>query len=82
MLSVVGAGSGITMIPCHGVLLPVRVQGPERGRFVTRAAHSSAFADQDPANPILLCDLLDALSAMSEVDRARSVRVVPLPIFS
>lgn len=39
---------------------------------MTRAAQLSAFADQDPANPILLCDLLDELLATSEVDRAQA----------
>jgi tetratricopeptide (TPR) repeat protein len=46
---------------------------------VTRAAQLSAFADQDPANPILLCDLLDELLATSELDhvRARLQRIAP-----
>jgi len=38
---------------------------------VTRATQLSAFADQDPDNPILLCDLLDELLACGNLTECR-----------
>jgi tetratricopeptide (TPR) repeat protein len=37
---------------------------------VNRASTLSVLADQDPANPILLCDLLDRLLSESRIDEA------------
>ena len=37
---------------------------------MSRASRLLAFADQDPSNPILLCDLLDELLAEGRVDEA------------
>lgn len=37
---------------------------------MSRASRLQAFADQDPSNPILLCDLLDELLAEGRVDEA------------
>lgn len=37
---------------------------------MSRVSRLQVFADQDPSNPILLCDLLDALLAEGRVDEA------------
>jgi tetratricopeptide (TPR) repeat protein len=39
---------------------------------MNRAAQLSTFADNDPANPILLCDLLDELLSSGQIEEARS----------
>jgi tetratricopeptide (TPR) repeat protein len=45
---------------------------------MTRASQLAVFADSDPANPILLCDLLDELLSVALVDEA-TARIATAP---